>query len=134
MSVARRRIHERRLLPPRGSRNYTFAGAYASRSVAVNSYSNNGAEGQDRTVDTRFFRPVLYQLSYLGDPRRSVATAPPTTYGFSVKVAAIGGCSSQRSSTKASTCWIGPHSASYGGRKSGLEIQRFGPYGQFATR
>jgi hypothetical protein len=24
------------------------------------------AEGQDRTVDTRFFRPVLYQLSYLG--------------------------------------------------------------------
>src|ERR1035437_8321896 len=34
---------------------------------------NSGAEGQDRTVDTRFFRPVLYQLSYLGDPRRSVA-------------------------------------------------------------
>ncbi len=25
-----------------------------------------GAEGQDRTVDTGFFRPVLYQLSYLG--------------------------------------------------------------------
>ena len=24
------------------------------------------AEGQNRTVDTRFFRPVLYQLSYLG--------------------------------------------------------------------
>ena len=39
-------------------------------------YSECGAEGQDRTVDTRFFRPVLYQLSYLGDPRRSVA-APP---------------------------------------------------------
>jgi hypothetical protein len=28
-----------------------------------------GAEGQDRTVDTGFFRPVLYQLSYLGARR-----------------------------------------------------------------
>ena len=27
---------------------------------------NSCAEGQNRTVDTRFFRPVLYQLSYLG--------------------------------------------------------------------
>ena len=25
-----------------------------------------GAEGRNRTVDTGFFRPVLYQLSYLG--------------------------------------------------------------------
>ena len=25
-----------------------------------------GAEGRDRTADTGFFRPVLYQLSYLG--------------------------------------------------------------------
>jgi hypothetical protein len=25
-----------------------------------------GAESRDRTGDTRFFRPVLYQLSYLG--------------------------------------------------------------------
>ena len=28
--------------------------------------SNDGAEGRDRTADTGFFRPVLYQLSYLG--------------------------------------------------------------------
>jgi hypothetical protein len=26
----------------------------------------NGAEGQNRTVDTSLFRAVLYQLSYLG--------------------------------------------------------------------
>ena len=26
----------------------------------------HGAEGRDRTADTGFFRPVLYQLSYLG--------------------------------------------------------------------
>ncbi len=26
----------------------------------------SGAESQNRTGDTRFFRPVLYQLSYLG--------------------------------------------------------------------
>lgn len=28
--------------------------------------SKPGAEGRDRTADTGFFRPVLYQLSYLG--------------------------------------------------------------------
>jgi hypothetical protein len=27
----------------------------------------NGAEAQNRTADTRLFRPLLYQLSYLGD-------------------------------------------------------------------
>lgn len=27
---------------------------------------SNGAEGQNRTVDTSLFRAVLYQLSYLG--------------------------------------------------------------------
>lgn len=27
---------------------------------------NNGAEAQNRTADTRLFRPLLYQLSYLG--------------------------------------------------------------------
>jgi hypothetical protein len=26
----------------------------------------NGAEAQNRTADTRLFRPLLYQLSYLG--------------------------------------------------------------------
>ena len=26
----------------------------------------NGAEGQNRTADTRIFSPLLYQLSYLG--------------------------------------------------------------------
>ena len=28
--------------------------------------SDNGAEGQNRTADTRLFRPLLYRLSYLG--------------------------------------------------------------------
>jgi hypothetical protein len=27
----------------------------------------NGAEAQNRTADTRLFRPLLYQLSYLGE-------------------------------------------------------------------
>ena len=71
-----------------------------------------GAEGQDRTVDTRFFRPVLYQLSYLGDPRRSVTAAPPSTYAVCVNVVAIGGSSSQRSSTNALTRCTGPQMAS----------------------
>ena len=31
---------------------------------------NNGAQGRDRTTDTRIFSPLLYQLSYLGDVTR----------------------------------------------------------------
>src|SRR5947208_1451005 len=31
-----------------------------------------GAEGQNRTGDTWFFRPLLYQLSYLGGERNSI--------------------------------------------------------------
>ena len=30
-------------------------------------FSRDGAESRNRTDDTRFFRPVLYQLSYLGE-------------------------------------------------------------------
>ena len=37
---------------------------------------SNGAEGQNRTDDTRLFRAVLYQLSYLGPPVRSVRCRP----------------------------------------------------------
>ena len=28
-----------------------------------------GAQGRTRTTDTRIFSPLLYQLSYLGNPR-----------------------------------------------------------------
>ncbi len=31
----------------------------------------NGAQGRNRTTDTRIFNPLLYQLSYLGTHRRS---------------------------------------------------------------
>ena len=34
----------------------------------------NGAQGRNRTTDTRIFSPLLYQLSYLGP---STATAHP---------------------------------------------------------
>ncbi len=30
----------------------------------------NGAQGRDRTTDTAIFSRMLYQLSYLGPPRR----------------------------------------------------------------
>jgi len=36
------------------------------RRLKVDLRSKPGAEGRDRTADTGFFRPVLYQLSYLG--------------------------------------------------------------------
>ena len=38
--------------------------------------SERGAEGQNRTDDTRLFRAVLYQLSYLGPPVRSEDLRP----------------------------------------------------------
>jgi hypothetical protein len=31
-----------------------------------NSNKINGAQGRNRTTDTRIFSPLLYQLSYLG--------------------------------------------------------------------
>ena len=30
--------------------------------------AENGAQGRNRTTDTRIFNPLLYQLSYLGNP------------------------------------------------------------------
>jgi hypothetical protein len=38
--------------------------------------ARDGAEGQNRTDDTRLFRAVLYQLSYLGPPHRSAPCGP----------------------------------------------------------
>ena len=33
----------------------------------------NGAQGRNRTTDTRIFSPLLYQLSYLGPrPRKRI--------------------------------------------------------------
>jgi hypothetical protein len=37
----------------------------------------NGAQGRDRTTDTRIFSPLLYQLSYLGPLRRSMRRSLP---------------------------------------------------------
>ena len=31
-----------------------------------NAAAKDGAQGQNRTVDTRIFSPLLYRLSYLG--------------------------------------------------------------------
>ena len=31
-------------------------------------FGNCGAQGRNRTTDTRIFNPLLYQLSYLGQP------------------------------------------------------------------
>jgi hypothetical protein len=35
-----------------------------------------GAQGRNRTTDTRIFSPLLYQLSYLGPHRHSVIDRP----------------------------------------------------------
>ena len=41
------------------------------------------AEGQNRTVDTRFFRPVLYQLSYLGSADQCTGHREPCPIDWS---------------------------------------------------
>ena len=52
----------------------------SSQRWVVSVRSNSGAEGRDRTADTGFFRPVLYQLSYLGPGNRSGRRRVPTVY------------------------------------------------------
>src|SRR6266850_2607644 len=37
------------------------------------SWTGNGADGQTRTADRRFTKPLLYQLSYIGEGRRRSA-------------------------------------------------------------
>ena len=38
--------------------------------AAANELKLNGAQGRNRTSDTRIFSPLLYQLSYLGPSDR----------------------------------------------------------------
>jgi hypothetical protein len=42
------------------------AGVIPFLSAVMKRIVKNGAEAQNRTADTRLFRPLLYQLSYLG--------------------------------------------------------------------
>ncbi len=37
-----------------------------SQALAALGDQENGAQGRNRTADTRIFNPLLYQLSYLG--------------------------------------------------------------------
>jgi hypothetical protein len=49
------------------------------RLVAVNNEADSlefrGAEGRNRTIDTRIFSPLLYRLSYLGDSAEFILAA-----------------------------------------------------------
>lgn len=54
--------------------------------------TRNGAQGRNRTSDTRIFNPLLYRLSYLGMRFRASETA---LYG--VCVAMSRGCDAQKS-------------------------------------
>tara|TARA_B100000035_G_scaffold284969_1_gene268242 strand:- start:156 stop:425 length:270 start_codon:yes stop_codon:yes gene_type:complete len=47
---------------------FNALGRIKSHTIAMR---NNGAQGRDRTTDTRIFSPLLYQLSYLGDETRN---------------------------------------------------------------
>ena len=43
--------------------------------------SRNGAQGRNRTTDTRIFNPLLYQLSYLGILTENAVEAPRRAVG-----------------------------------------------------
>ena len=47
----------------------TLAAAVAVQPPTSNSPTEVGAQGRNRTTDTRIFSPLLYQLSYLGRTR-----------------------------------------------------------------
>jgi hypothetical protein len=53
-----REAHPMAAIPPR-----TGASEWERRKAAAR---KDGAQGQNRTADTRIFSPLLYQLSYLG--------------------------------------------------------------------
>ena len=40
----------------------------------------NGAQGRNRTTDTRIFNPLLYQLSYLGKSASGYEKRPRKTF------------------------------------------------------
>ena len=56
--------------------------------VGLKFFRKNGAQGRDRTTDTRIFSPLLYQLSYLGDATR----VPRQALGLYVINAALSRC------------------------------------------
>ena len=39
--------------------------------IRLKFFRKSGAQGRNRTTDTRIFSPLLYQLSYLGNATRS---------------------------------------------------------------
>ena len=53
-----------------GIRTGGHAVSAAQRRVSLGDY---GADGQTRTADRRFTKPLLYRLSYVGEARRSAS-------------------------------------------------------------
>ncbi len=50
----------------------------------------NGAQGRNRTTDTRIFSAMLYQLSYLGIRMRPAGRERPSSYGLRPREASAG--------------------------------------------
>jgi len=55
-------FREMLLHPPLHSKN----GLEQKRPASLQAFDFYGAQGRNRTTDTRIFNPLLYQLSYLG--------------------------------------------------------------------
>ena len=87
------------------------AEAVAGNKKPLNPFTGRGfircAESQNRTGDTRFFRPVLYRLSYLGRGVRADAL-PSTSGGFSLDGAVALGKRRRRRQDGAASHWCGP--------------------------
>ena len=87
-----------------------------------------GAQGRNRTSDTRIFSPLLYQLSYLGAVGRQAALSPahPGATGFIGNPA--GGVQNRRPETKPTLGSISmTHARDVLGPKAGAYLPRLSP-------
>jgi hypothetical protein len=72
-----------------------------------------GAQGRNRTADTRIFSPLLYQLSYLGERQARRSGAQDTTAGAAGKAVNVRGRDSFPGGRDGSSEFLGvPRSAS----------------------
>ena len=82
--VERIRSQSERIRFGKTSTSWQFTATLLSRAIFKSMV--NGAEGQNRTVDTSLFRAVLYQLSYLGTRSRNKEVALLQNWPEKIKV------------------------------------------------
>ena len=60
---------------PPGLNTREHGTVWSETRISSEEKSTDGAQGRNRTTDTAIFSRMLYQLSYLGEPRRGAVEA-----------------------------------------------------------